>query len=133
MEKFKHTKGKWSVAGGDEAIVFNDVSDDPCRNFTIAKCDNSGINKEEAFYNAKLISASPEGLQVSIKTYVAMLHAPHDSWRILNQDIYCSLRDYIARATGTEIKEIQEFYERVALYMKYNNLSFEQAIKKATE
>ena len=59
--EFKGTKGEWKVGNSDtHNYIYNNASDDPFRNFTIANCDNDGIQKKEAKENAKLIAAAPD-------------------------------------------------------------------------
>jgi hypothetical protein len=65
----KITQGNWEVSK-NKTTVFNNVSDDPCRNFVIADCKQIGINAEQQEANAKLIAASKdllEALQEMVK------------------------------------------------------------------
>jgi len=62
MSDLKHTKGEWKV-GRNGMYVFNNVSDDPLRNFTIVQCGQIGIPTDEAEANAKLIASAPELLK----------------------------------------------------------------------
>lgn len=62
----EHTKGEWKVSSCKRR-VYNNISDDPCRNFTIADCANTGIPQKEVEANAKLISASKDMLEALIE------------------------------------------------------------------
>lgn len=82
--------------------------------------------------NAMLIAASPKLLEVTILSYVSILQTTDEKWRIKNQTLYCQLRDYISLATNNSSELVQLFYEHVAILMKHEKLSFEDAVKKAT-
>lgn len=62
--EFKGTKGDWTVGDSDtHNYVYNNASDDPCRNFTIAECDHVGIQNKESKANAQLIASAPDLLK----------------------------------------------------------------------
>ena len=79
MKEFKGTKGEWKVGNSDtHNYIYNNASDDPFRNFTIANCDNDGIQKKEAKENAKLIAAAPELLK-ALQGIIGQVHNEHCS------------------------------------------------------
>lgn len=133
--KTKHTPGNWSHLN-----TFNGDWITNKKGYIVAalRADDGstfdGIEPGETDANAKLIAAAPLGLMTAIKAYVAILQTPanNEAWRIQNQDLYCSLRDYISEATGYSSKQVQEFYEQVAFLIKYNGLSFDQAINQVS-
>ena len=49
------TKGKWEVSINGMS-VYNNVSDDPCRNFTISACGHVGMSIKESEANVQLIA-----------------------------------------------------------------------------
>ncbi len=86
------------------------------------------LTKEESDANQLLIASAPQGLKVSIKTYVKLLMTPSDLWRAQNQDAYVDLREFIADATGNTSRYVQEFFEQVAYGVKFHNMSIEESI-----
>ncbi len=130
--KLKHTQTEWRISDQGENGVFIS-SGEGSQSGAVARVysKNSLIEtEEEAAANSLLVVSAPKGLQVAIKTYVKLLMKPTDSWRISNQSAYTDLREFIAEATGYSEKQVQEFYQQVAYYVKCNELSLDDAIKK---
>lgn len=50
--------------------------------------------------------------------YLYMLQTPHDGVRITSQSTFAKVRDMIADATDTSIREVQEEYEEQALLIR---------------
>ena len=56
-----------------------------------------------------------DSLELAEEAYVAILRHPHDTWRLKNQALYCTLRDFIADHTGMDSEEVQDEYESRAI------------------
>jgi hypothetical protein len=127
----KHTKGEWKFRIFTnhvvKCVIFSENGDTICK---MLRDDNE--NSETELANAQLITAAPIGLQVAINTYISILQTPSEIWRIKNQLIYIELREFISKATGYKSQYIQEFYEQVALLIKHQGVSQEEAIKQAS-
>ena len=67
------TKGEWKVSS-DGTSIFNNISDDPCRNFIIAECNtkNRLFNHSEKRANAQLIAHAPQMLEM-LKSYLSFI------------------------------------------------------------
>ena len=68
-----------------------------------------GADMEQA--NARLIAASPDGLEAAKLAYAALLRTPHDRLRTKAQSALSSLRDFIASATGQDAETVQDDFE----------------------
>lgn len=129
--KTQFTNGTWEIDGNSIFPTGKSYSIAIASN--ISPVDSKHKPNVERDANLKLIASAPLGLQVAIKTYVALLQTPSELWRIRNQEIYCELRDFISQATGYTSREVQEFYEEVAVLMKHDKLSFNEASKKVAK
>jgi hypothetical protein len=89
----------------------------------IADGGNDCPPRAEAEANARLIAAAPVGLSVAMQVYTELLRLPVGSERIRLQGALCSLRDYIAEATGETPQAVQEeFEETAAVSVAHNSL-----------
>lgn len=101
----KHTQGEWKISR-NKTTVFNNASDDPCRNFVIAECKQTGINANEQEANAKLISQAVNLLKDAIS------------------DVEC-IEDFVRRFKKGETEQVVYFLENLLISKK-------AVIKKAT-
>ena len=60
--------------------------------------------------NPDLIAAAPDGLEVAKKAYVSILLLPPEI-RNSFREVLCELRDFIAKATGSDFEDVQNEYE----------------------
>jgi hypothetical protein len=78
--------------------------------------DDGGVCTTRA--DARLIAAAPDGLAIAERMYLWLLGfmpgSPHYLLRVISQSELCALRDFIAKATGREPREVQEEFEALA-------------------
>ncbi|MFL9582408.1 hypothetical protein [Stenotrophomonas sp. AB1(2024)] len=104
--------GPWRISDAQPGMVV-DERDQP-----VARLHWQGkkaSNIARANRNRLAIIAAPEGLEVAVFVYEALLRHPVDAWRIRadGQKSLCLLRGFIAKATGRSEQEVQEFHEGV--------------------
>jgi hypothetical protein len=108
-----HSPGPWHVSRYIERVVssgpvvIRDSLDE-----VIATIDNLDTGAD-----ARLIAAAPDGLEAAMFAYLVLLQlSPTSSLlRAANQQTYCKLRDFIAKASGVDAEKVQTEFEARAL------------------
>lgn len=96
-----HTPGPWDATLGASGMM------------AVEADDGSIVASYVADANARLIAAAPDGLEVAVATYLALLAAVDVRHRF--QAELCALRDFIAKATGRGPQEVQDQYDGMVL------------------
>jgi hypothetical protein len=120
MRELKITPGEWHVDGFNLTAVIAKKEGDKyyehvcnCNFGYHSNPQDFELNKE----NAKLIAAAPTMLKALCDTYLDLLNNMPKDWRYTTDGQFrlSSLRSTIAQATGQSDKEVQEYFEELAL------------------